>query len=148
MLSSVVAKRAAKLLPHSVAFFWQKFFFSILIMLSKRYRLRNKRDFDRVYRQGRHLTIGCFSVSYLISKNEASRLGFVVGKKINQKASRRNYLKRLMRVAFADLPGKLNMSYDIVVGLSRDPVAGSQLSSPFVQFKGSAQETLRKINGC
>ena len=91
-------------------------------MLSKTYRLARARDFDRVYKKGQRLKIDNLQISYLKTKNEATRLGFVVSKKVSNKASRRNYLKRLLRAAFRELPSGTTLSYDVVVGLSTDPV--------------------------
>jgi ribonuclease P protein component len=90
-------------------------------MLPKIYRLTKKSDFQRVYRKGLRFRTNNLMINYLRNRNEASRLGFVVSKKLSNKANRRNYLKRVMRAAFADLPKALSLSYDIIITLNINP---------------------------
>lgn len=116
-------------------------------MLHKENRLSRSRDFDRLYRKGQRVKIGELLIFHQPSRNEASRLGFVVSKKISNKASRRNYLKRVMRAAFHDLPDKLNISYDMVISLTRDPVLMMPPQKPFASFGSSVMVLIHKLNG-
>ncbi len=85
--------------------------------LPRAYRLRHRRDFQRVYQQGQRRTSANLSV--LAYSNAAptellstTRFGIVIGKKISKKAVVRNLVKRRIKAAlrqFKDqiLPGKM-----------------------------------------
>jgi ribonuclease P protein component len=90
-------------------------------MLPKSHRLQKKTDFDRVYKKGKRLKFGSLLIGYLPNNFSCLRLGFVVSKKISNKATRRNYLKRVMRATFSDLLKETNLSYDVIVSLLVDP---------------------------
>lgn len=103
-------------------------------MLPKEHRLARSLDFERVYRRGQKIRTANLLISFFRTKNEAVRLGFIVSKKINTKANRRNYIKRVLRVVFKQLPKELSFSYDVIVTLLKDPI-----------IKDSAQENLQSI---
>jgi ribonuclease P protein component len=116
-------------------------------MLPQVSRLSRPRDFDRIYRKGQRIKIGELLFFYQLSRNEATRLGFVVSKKISNKASRRNYLKRVMRAAFRDLPKRLDLSYDVVISLTRDPLLVVPARKPYASFESAAGALINKLNG-
>ncbi len=98
-------------------------------MLPSKNRLSKKSDFDRVYKRGRRVRLDSLLFSLLRTNHEASRLGFVVSKKVSNKANRRNYLKRVMRAAFASLPNELRISYDMIISLIADANLKPQTSN-------------------
>lgn len=110
-------------------------------MLPKENRLTRKADFERVYRRGRRLRINDLLVSFLPTKNEASRLGFIVSKKISKKATRRNYIKRVLRTAFRGLPAEVNLSYDVIISVLRDQQEGGLMKI----FTENRKEIARKL---
>ena len=68
-------------------------------MLPKQYRLKKKIAFNATYRTGQSLykngvTVFCGRDK---CKNEPTKIGFVVSKKIHKRAVKRNRIKRLMR---------------------------------------------------
>ena len=115
-------------------------------MLPKKYRLVRKGDFDKVYKRGNKFRITCLLVAYSRSKYEASRLGFVVSKKVSKQATRRNYLKRVMRDVFKDLPLKLKMSYDVIITLSTDPANLSPKLPVVSAISDTKSAILQRIN--
>jgi len=65
-------------------------------MLAKKNRFRRKKDFERVFKEGRG-----FREDFLIlrvAKNNAEkiRFGFIVSKKVSKKANVRNKIKRII----------------------------------------------------
>lgn len=112
-------------------------------MLPKMNRLSKKTDFDRVYKRGQRIKIDNLLFSFLKTSNEASRLGFVVSKKVSTKATGRNYLKRLMQVAMADLPSSLEISYDMIISLLSDPE--NQPVGPLKRFVDIKSELIRRL---
>lgn len=67
-------------------------------MLPKQYRL-SRADFEAVYKKGRRVRGKSFGLVFLASenKNEPSKLGIVVSKKVLKNAVDRNKLKRQIR---------------------------------------------------
>ena len=75
-------------------------------MLPKPYRLTKKKDFDRVYRQGRSFFVREMGIKFARNGLEVSRFGFVVSLKVSKNAVDRNLAKRRMREAVRGfLPG-------------------------------------------
>ncbi|MEW6172991.1 MAG: ribonuclease P protein component [Bacillota bacterium] len=56
----------------------------------------NKRDFERIFKQGRASAVGCVVVYKLKNHLPVYRLGFAVSKKVG-KAVKRNRVRRLLR---------------------------------------------------
>jgi ribonuclease P protein component len=114
-------------------------------MLPKENRLTRSRDFDRLYRKGQRIKIGELLIFYQPNRFSVTRLGFVVSKKVAAKASRRNYLKRVLRAAFAALPSSLKISYDMIVSITRDPATLNPAKKPFTSFQTAALELESKL---
>ncbi len=65
----------------------------------KKYKIKSKKEFQRVYEKGQSVVDG-MSVFYVLpSENEKIKIGFAVGKKIGN-AVVRNRVKRMMREIF------------------------------------------------
>ena len=81
----------------------------------KSQRVRQRRDFDRIYKHGHVLQDDFFRVHYcLLEKLDTpGHLGLTVGKRLG-KAVRRNRLKRLLREAFRQHP-ELSLGLELVV---------------------------------
>jgi ribonuclease P protein component len=84
-------------------------------MLPAVHRLRDRRDFQRTYRQGKVLRLPHFRIHTHPNQSEVSRLGFVVPNKVIKKASYRNRQKRQLRGLFHVLLPHLSSGYDIVI---------------------------------
>ncbi len=80
----------------------------------RRERLRQTRDFDRVFREGRLFRMPEFLVRALPNGLSHSRLGLSVGKRAGG-AVRRNRMKRLLREAYRLNKHVLSVPCDIVV---------------------------------
>jgi ribonuclease P protein component len=77
-------------------------------------RLSRKRDFDRVFENGRSAADGNLVVYVFATENGFPRLGMAVGKR-HGGAVERNRIKRLIREAFRLNRAELPASADIVV---------------------------------
>jgi len=83
-------------------------------MLPKKYRLRLKKDFDRIFQKGRFaggrfFTMGC-------GKNDLdiSRFAVVVSKKVDKRAVRRNLVRRRSGEIIRLGRGKIKTGFDFV----------------------------------
>ena len=61
-------------------------------------RLKRRKDFDRVFREGATWKGSCFSL-HVLAQDEGKRLGIVVSRKWGT-AVERNRMKRILREAF------------------------------------------------
>lgn len=102
-------------------------------------RLKNKKDFDRVFKQGKGLKLSF--LTFRLAKNNlaATRFGFVVGLKVSKKATVRNRIKRKLREAAQTALKKISQHFDIVVLAS----SGAQDKS-LVEIQELFQEFLNK----
>ncbi|MEA3295604.1 MAG: ribonuclease P protein component [Patescibacteria group bacterium] len=66
-------------------------------MLLKQNRLKKKKDFEKVFNQGKIYRHDFLFLKILSNDLEFSRIGFIVSKKISKKAVVRNKVKRRLR---------------------------------------------------
>lgn len=73
-----------------------------LVMLPKKFRLKNKLAFNATYRvNNSHKKNGIIMIAGLKKKVDSpTKVGFVVSKKTHKRAVKRNRLKRLMRESY------------------------------------------------
>jgi len=67
------------------------------LMLPKKHRLSKKKDFERVLKQGRGLKKDFLSLKTIENDLGFHRFGFIVGKRVSNKANKRNKIKRRLR---------------------------------------------------
>lgn len=83
-------------------------------MLAKKFRLKRKKDFEKVIEKGKHLIENFLILKTLKNNLESSRIGFVVGKKISKKATVRNKIKRRLREVTRANIAKIKPGYDLI----------------------------------
>ncbi|MBI4948406.1 ribonuclease P protein component [Candidatus Berkelbacteria bacterium] len=86
-------------------------------MLKAIYRLKKNAEFEAVYQNGVKSKFGPLLITVMPNDLENSRIGIVVSKKVSKLATRRNYLKRLIR-AYVGLP---QQNFDVVISVLFDP---------------------------
>jgi len=64
-------------------------------MLAKKFRLKERSDFRRIYQRGRSLACPYFVVYYRSSSHPVPRLGFSVSKKLGNAVTRNRQRRRL-----------------------------------------------------
>ncbi|MBW6431861.1 ribonuclease P protein component [Patescibacteria group bacterium] len=95
-------------------------------MLSKEKRIRDTKDFKRVYQKGTFFYHRFFNLSYLKNRGSLTRLGFVIGKKVSNKAVVRNSLKRKFREASRKLYEQAPKGYDVVINIKKEALGVKQ----------------------
>jgi ribonuclease P protein component len=89
--------------------------------LPRAYRLRHRRDFQRVYQQGRRRTSANMSVLAYVNSEQSevpptTRFGIVIGKKISKRAVTRNLAKRRIKAALRQLTAQILPGKMVVIG--------------------------------
>lgn len=70
-----------------------------VLMLPASNRLKRKKDFERVFRNGRKFNAGCLSFRTAENGLKTSRFGFIFGKKVSKRAVIRNKVRRRLQEA-------------------------------------------------
>jgi ribonuclease P protein component len=108
-------------------------------MLPRAGRLRAKRDFERVYQQGRRVSMESFTMYVYPRGDDApTRLGFVVGRRFGAHVAR-NRVKRRLRAAVRPLWERLPHGYDLVC-IARPSAATAPMDALREQFLRAFQQ--------
>jgi len=89
-------------------------------MLPSRYRLKKNKDFQRVYKEGEGFREDFLFLKVLSNNLENSRIGIVVGKKVSNKATERNLIKRRLRGAARERMSDIKDGLDIIIVVLKD----------------------------
>lgn len=99
-------------------------------MLPVKNRLTKKKDFDMVFTGSKSIKNGFLVVKIRENNLKESRIGFMVSKKISNKATVRNTVKRRLRKAFEGVVRGMGMPKDVVVialpGIQKEEFADIQ----------------------
>lgn len=81
----------------------------------KQDRIRATRDFERVFRQGKKKQGRLVCIHYLYNKEDRTRVGITVSKKVDKRAVVRNLIKRRLREIFRKNRQIFPCCHDIVL---------------------------------
>jgi len=109
-------------------------------MLKKQQRITNGRDFQNIYRRGRHLSSAFFGLNYLRNNFGFARLGVVVSKKTARKATDRNLYKRRVREILRLNYSKITPGLDIIITLK-----GTVREADFKKLESELLDILKKL---
>lgn len=88
-------------------------------MLPKKYRLKKKDDFQRVYKKGRFFSLGILTVNFTDNSEKYSRFGFAVGKSYSKSAVSRNMARRRLRSAAEKIIPEAVDGKDFIIGVRK-----------------------------
>ena len=106
-------------------------------MLAREYRLRQHRDFTRVYRRGHSIAVPAFVLYRRGNGGTGTRIGFSVSKKIG-KAVVRNRIKRRFRAAVREELAAFDPGYDYIFVVRRAALELDYTALRSVIAKGTA----------
>ncbi len=109
-------------------------------MLKRQQRITNGKEFQNIYRRGRHLSSAFFGLNYLRNNFGFSRIGVVVSKKTARKATDRNLYKRRVREILRLNYTKITAGFDIIITLK-----GSVREADFKQLELDLLEIINKL---
>ena len=84
-------------------------------MLPRENRLKKKKDFENVFKQGRGFKEDFLFLKFAKNNSKTTRFGFVVGQKVSKKATTRNRVKRKLRELTAGVLGNIEKGFDTVI---------------------------------
>ena len=87
----------------------------------RRYRLTSRRQYLRVYEQGRRVRSASFTIFGLANTAGHCRLGITVTRKVGG-AVQRNRLKRVLREVFRTHRAEMDPALDLVVNVRREMI--------------------------
>ncbi len=83
-------------------------------MLPKKNRLKKKKDFDKVLKEGKSFKEKALVLKVRKNNIKINRFGFVVSKKVSKKAVKRNQIKRRLREIVRKKTKDYKKSFDLV----------------------------------
>lgn len=66
-------------------------------MLPRENRLKKKKDFEKIFKEGKGIKEGFLFFKWAFNNLDISRFGFIVSQKVSKKATLRNKIKRRLR---------------------------------------------------
>ena len=84
-------------------------------MLPKKNRLKNKKDFERVFKQGKGFKEDFLFLKITKNNLKENRFGFIVSLKVSKKAVLRNKVKRRLREIIKERLPEIKPGVDIVL---------------------------------
>lgn len=87
-------------------------------MLPKENRLKKKKEFEIVFKDGKTLKGNNIIIKYLGNGLDYAKIGFIVSKKVSKKAVERNKIRRRLREATRNVNLKKGLNI-IIIALSK-----------------------------
>ena len=84
-------------------------------MLPKENRLKRKKDFGRVFKEGKGFKEDFFILKFISNNLKQSRFGIIISQKISKKATLRNKIKRRISALLRIRLPKIKKGIDVVL---------------------------------
>jgi len=110
-------------------------------MLPKKYRLKKRKEIEKVFKEGKSKKLNLVFIKFLKNNLEYPRFCFIVSKKISNKATKRNKVKRLLReVVRKEILPILKNNYDYLI-IARPSI----LNKNYWQIKEDLEVGIKKL---
>ncbi len=110
-------------------------------MLPRINRLTKKKDFQAVFQKGKSIKYDFLLCKTLKNNLKKSRFGFIVSKKVSNKAVQRNKIKRRLRKAVLDNLKEIKGSKDVIF-IALPPIKEKN----FLQIQEVVAKLFKNIN--
>ncbi len=84
-------------------------------MLKKANRIRNNKDFDRIFKTGQSFYGRNLGLKVAPNKEKINRVAILISAKVSRKAVERNKLRRQLRAIISRELAKLKDNYDLLI---------------------------------
>jgi len=110
-------------------------------MLPLKNRLKKKKDFEKVFREGKSVKGPTTYFRILKTKEPSPRIGFIVSKKVSLKAVERNKIRRRLRESVREVLDTLKGGLDIII------IASPRIKkSSFDEIREEIEKGFKNIN--
>lgn len=89
-------------------------------MLKKTNRIQLKKDFSKIFREGKRVNTDFLFFRILKTEREDSRFGFVISKRISKNSTARNKIKRILSETVRKNLPKIKKGTDVVIIVKSD----------------------------
>lgn len=110
-------------------------------MLKKIYRVTKDKEFQTIFRRGRYQSTAFFSINYLPNRQNLTRIGIVITKKITKKAVERNLIKRRVREIAREFHPRIKPGFDLVI-VTKKPL----LDADYTKLKKDLEYIFRRAD--
>lgn len=114
-------------------------------MLPKEFRLKNKKEIDQLFKDGKAVRNSFLFLKYKENNLENSRFAFSIGLKYSKKATERNNVKRILREALRPFIGSIKPGFDGAFFLSNG-LAPSKKKISLEEARNAIEGVLKKAN--
>ena len=111
--------------------------------LKREYRLRGKKEFDKIKKEGRLVQNPFFSLLILEKQEDGPKFGFIVSKKIDKRAVVRNRIRRLLAEACRQILPKMRKDVKIAF-LPKQSLKQASLDDILKSLRGNFGEFAEK----
>lgn len=112
-------------------------------MLKKQNRLKNKKDFDLVFKKGRSVFSEILGIKFLKNSLNINRFGVIVGLKVSKKAVERNLIKKQIKNILRSEDVFLRKGNDFVI-ITLPKIKNKKFKEIQLEIKNS----FKKLNVC
>lgn len=94
-------------------------------MLPRQHRLTRNKDFQKVFKEGKYISVrnGFLCVKFLKNTLGFSRFGFIVSSKVSNKANKRNRIRRVLQGIVLNKLATVKPGFDVVI-IAKKAVGG------------------------
>jgi ribonuclease P protein component len=83
-------------------------------MLPKELRVKKRKDFEKIYKFGKCVSLNCLTMYFVENNLTFSRSAFSISKKISKKAVYRNKIKRRLSSIFYKKKSSIKVGFDFL----------------------------------
>jgi ribonuclease P protein component len=109
-------------------------------MLPQANRLTKKKDFERIFKEGRSSYDKLLGIKISPNRMDVSRFGILVGSKISKKAVERNLIKRRIRESIKKKLLHIKTGFDLIV-ITLPPIKKSE----FDEIESALEFNLKRL---
>lgn len=114
--------------------------------MGKIYKIKNNRDFQKIYRKGRYAASKSLVVYVQPNFLQINRIGITASKKYG-KSVKRNRIRRLIRESYRLLQDQLNKGYDFIIVARKNEDGGDPCFKQIIKEMRFLLKRLKVLSG-
>ncbi len=110
-------------------------------MFPRQFSLKKEKDFELVFKKGKNFDIDFLFLKLRRNDLKVNRFGFIIGKKISNKATARNRIKRQLKGSILKKIDEIKSGFDIIIG-ARPEIANKK----YKEIDETVEKIFKKAN--